>query len=156
MKVSLLSETPTSLAKSVDAIVGVTLQLLACSQWQRVPLCDLLSHVVPPVRLNQYDIMLDDADRAMAFAAWAFFDDASFADHVNCVSPAPALADWNGGDRLFFTMFVAPRGCSLTFAMRLAKRLRRTHPHSTAEALQNRMIGVWRGRRPFSSPHLHR
>lgn len=148
MKFRLMSEAPQSI-ESIDALVGMTLQLVACSQWQHVPLRDLVSHLIPPIRLGQFDFLLDDRDRPIAFATWAFFDEDGMQDHMKCSTQAPALGDWNSGDKLFFTSIIAPIGRALTFSLKLARRLELSNPESASDAKKNQMISVWRKCHPF-------
>ena len=150
MKFRLMSETQPSI-ESIDALVGMAFQLVACSQWQHIPLRDLASHLIPPIRLGQFDFLINDRDRPVAFAAWAFFDNDAVGDRIKCSTQAPALGDWNGGDQLFFTTIIAPIGRTLTFSLKLAKRLERSNPESASDAKRNQMIGVWRQNHPFLS-----
>jgi len=126
--------TPTSAAPADKFTVLGKLAWL----WMNSPLhhpwpVDLLSgFALPPIELGQY-LLLEREGLPVAYCSWAHLD--SRAEAAYMLDPSRiALADWNGGDHLWFVDWVAPFGKADSLALK--SRLEELFPTSVARAIR--------------------
>lgn len=70
---------------------------------------DIPDIILPPIHLNQFRIYRDRNKKPIGFVSWANFDDKTERKYINGYI-LRSLEEWNSGDRLFFTDFIAPFG----------------------------------------------
>lgn len=106
--------------------------------WMNSPLhhyweVDLLSRfALPPIELGQY-LLLERDGMPVAYCSWAHLDSRAEAAYMLDASHI-ALADWNGGDHLWFVDWVAPFGKADSFELK--NRLADRFPTSVARAIR--------------------
>jgi cytolysin-activating lysine-acyltransferase len=106
--------------------------------WMNSPLhhgweVDLLSNfALPPIELGQY-LLLERDGLPVAYCSWAHLDSRAEAAYMLDASHI-ALADWNGGDHLWFVDWVAPFGKADSFELK--NRLADRFPTSVARAIR--------------------
>lgn len=91
-------------------LIGEIVSLMAASAIHRqFPIVDLTEIILPPVDLNQFRIYHDKANRPVGFVTWGLFSDDVFTQYKDGRTIF-SHADWQSGDILVFTDFVAPFG----------------------------------------------
>jgi len=106
--------------------------------WMNSPLqrdwpVELLSRfALPPIELGQY-LLLEREGMPVAYCSWAHLDSRAEADYMLDASNI-ALADWKGGDHLWFVDWVAPFGKADSLEMK--SRLEEMFPTSVARAIR--------------------
>lgn len=106
--------------------------------WMNSPLhrdwqMDLLSRfALPPVELGQY-LLLERDGMPVAYCSWAHLSSQAEAAYMLNAANIP-LADWNGGDHLWFVDWVAPFCKADSWEMK--KRLEEKFPTSVARAIR--------------------
>ncbi|WP_411877749.1 toxin-activating lysine-acyltransferase [Polaromonas sp. YR568] len=106
--------------------------------WMNSPLhrdwpVELLSRfALPPIELGQY-LLLEREGMPIAYCSWAHLDSRAEADYMLNASNI-ALADWKGGDHLWFVDWVAPFGKA--DSRELKNRLADKFPTSVARAIR--------------------
>jgi len=106
--------------------------------WMNSPLhrdwpVELLSRfALPPIELGQY-LLLEREGMPIAYCSWAHLDSRAEADYMLDASHI-ALADWKGGDHLWFVDWVAPFGKA--DSLELKSRLADKFPTSVARAIR--------------------
>ncbi len=124
--------------------------------WMNSPLhrdwtIDLLSRfALPPVELGQY-LLLERDGLPVAYCSWAHLSGEAELAYLLDAGNIP-LADWNGGDHLWFVDWVAPFGKADSFELknRLADKfptsVARAHSRQTGQAQERACHGVQCGR----------
>lgn len=92
----------------------------------------LSSFALPPIELGQY-LLLERDGMPVAYCSWAHLDGRAEAAYMLNASHI-ALADWNGGDHLWFVDWVAPFGKADSFELK--NRLADRFPTSVARAIR--------------------
>lgn len=129
--------TPSRPASPAPADKFTTLGKLAWL-WMNSPLhcewpVELLSRfALPPIELGQY-LLLEREGMPIAYCSWAHLDSRAEADYMLDASNI-ALADWKGGDHLWFVDWVAPFGKADSLALK--NRLEQMFPTSVARAIR--------------------
>lgn len=129
--------TPTSSNSPAPADKFTVLGKLAWL-WMNSPLhhdweVDLLSRfALPPIELGQY-LLLEREGMPVAYCSWAHLDSRAEAAYMLDASNI-ALADWQGGDHLWFVDWVAPFGKA--DSLELKNRLADKFPTSVARAIR--------------------
>jgi cytolysin-activating lysine-acyltransferase len=106
--------------------------------WMNSPLhrdwtMELLSgFALPPIELGQY-ILLERDGLPVAYCSWAQLSSRAEAAYMLDASNIP-LADWNGGDHLWFVDWVAPFGKADSWEMK--RQLADKFPTSVARAIR--------------------
>lgn len=106
--------------------------------WMNSPLhrdwtTDLLSRfALPPVELGQY-LLLERDGLPVAYCSWAHLSGEAELAYLLDAGNIP-LADWNGGDHLWFVDWVAPFGRADSFELK--NRLADKFPTSVARAIR--------------------
>jgi len=106
--------------------------------WMNSPLqrdwpVELLSRfALPPIELGQY-LLLEREGMPVAYCSWAHLDSRAEAAYMLDASNI-ALADWKGGDHLWFVDWVAPFGKA--DSLELKNRLADKFPTSVARAIR--------------------
>lgn len=115
------------------AILGKLAWLWMNSPLHRDWTVDLLSRfALPPIELGQY-LLLERGGMPVAYCSWAHLSSRAEAAYMLDAGNIP-LADWNGGDHLWFVDWVAPFGKADSWDMK--KRLEEKFPTSVARALR--------------------
>jgi cytolysin-activating lysine-acyltransferase len=70
---------------------------------------DIADIILPPIQLNQFRIYRDGNKKPVGFVSWAFFDDKTEKKYISGKA-VMSLEEWNSGNNLFFTDFIAPFG----------------------------------------------
>jgi len=106
--------------------------------WMNSPLhrdwpMDLLTRfALPPVELGQY-LLLERGGLPVAYCSWAHLSSQAEAAYMLNAANIP-LADWNGGDHLWFVDWVAPFSKADSWEMK--RQLQEKFPTSVARAIR--------------------
>jgi hemolysin-activating ACP:hemolysin acyltransferase len=88
---------------------GMALRLLMDSPFHRKwRVGSVLERIIPPIALGQVRIVVKD-DQPVGFLTWALFTESAENAYLKKHRKIK-LEEWNAGDRLWFTDFVAPYG----------------------------------------------
>ena len=126
--------------------------------WMNSPLhrdwqMDLLSRfALPPVELGQY-LLLERDGLPVAYCSWAHLSSQAEAAYMLDASRI-ALADWNGGDHLWFVDWVAPFGKADSWELK--KQLEQKFPTSVARAIRVKRGGHTARVMEFRGPQTDR
>lgn len=130
-----MSSQHTAPAPAADkfAVLGKLAWLWMNSPLHRDWTVDLLSgFALPPIELGQY-LLLERDGMPVAYCSWAHLSSRAEAAYMLDASHI-ALADWNGGDHLWFVDWVAPFGKADSWEMK--KQLQEKFPTSVARAIR--------------------
>lgn len=135
------------------AILGKLAWLWMNSPLHRDWTVDLLSRfALPPIELGQY-LLIERDGMPVAYCSWAHLSSRAEAAYMLDASRI-ALADWNGGDHLWFVDWVAPFGKADSWEMK--KRLEEKFPTSVARAIRVKRGGRAAHVMEFRGPQTER
>jgi hemolysin-activating ACP:hemolysin acyltransferase len=125
-------------------VLGMSMSLIASLGFGNNTLDATLQMLNQPLSLNQIDVLIDKKGRAMGVAVWAFFDDVAVVEYTRATRLVIPTGDWNGGDRLTFTLFACRPGLAVSFSRLLAARISASHPDAFSRARKSREVQEWR------------
>jgi cytolysin-activating lysine-acyltransferase len=150
-----MSSQHTAPAPAADkfAVLGKLAWLWMNSPLHRDWTVDLLSgFALPPIELGQY-LLLERDGMPVAYCSWAHLSSRAEAAYMLDASHI-ALADWNGGDHLWFVDWVAPFGKADSWEMK--KQLEEKFPTSVARAIRVKRGGRTARVMEFRGPGMDR
>ena len=122
----------------LSQLVGdITLLLTDSNIHRNFPLADVRDLILPPVHLNQFRIYHTQEGKPVGLVVWGNFSQ-TVLDRYLSGDVALSLDEWNSGNLLVFTDFIAPYGHALSIVKDLRTRV---FPTASAYALRFKKIG---------------
>ena len=119
--------------QKLNQIIGEVTSLMMLSKVHRkMQVRDIADIILPPINLNQFRIYYNSQKEPVGFVTWGNFDEATLQKYL-LGDTILTTEEWNGGDNLFFTDFIAPFGHTKKIFKDLTHNI---FPNKTAQTIR--------------------